>query len=380
MRGAGDSRAVRSRSRAGGSPIFLILAALLFPFAASAEPLAADVLGRKLDAALAPYFPHDQPGGAMILTREGRWVFRKAYGLADRERDVALRPEMAFRIGSVTKQLTAAAILLLADEGKLALSDEVTKFLPGFKTRGRRITIEHLLTHSSGLRSYTDTPLEVAALAVDRPVAEVLADIQEEPFRFEPGEDVYYSNSNYFLLGAIVEKVSGTPYPDFMAARVFEPLGMRSTAYEGFERNGVQRVEGYQRGRSKPFEKAPPISMTLAYAAGAVISTVDDLALWGEAIDRGTLLTAASWKRMFTPYRLTSGRPAKVTPGWVADRRTFGRDVFAHAGGINGFAAFVYWVPKDRIFIAVLLNNAGQATNAMHLAQTMLHIALTPAD
>lgn len=356
----------------------LVPAALAF--AQSPAPLSADALAAKLDAALAPLLPANQPGGAVILTREGRWIFRKGYGLADREKEIAVRPEMPFRIGSVTKQFTAAAIFLLADEGKLALADEVTRYFPDYPARGRSITIEHLLTHTSGIRSDIQDPVEPAALAVDKSVADLLDEFKGEPLRFEPGEGVLYSNWNYILLGAIVEKVSGMKYADFMARRIFEPLGMRSTAYEGHERDGAKRVEGYQRGRTKPFEKAPPISMTQPFAAGALVSTVEDLARWGEAIDRRKLLSAESWKRMFRPVVLRDGRIGTACAGWFVDRHAFGREAFGHAGGINGFTAFVYWVPKERIFVAVLLNNASHTVNPMRIAQTMLHLALQPGD
>ncbi len=151
---------------------------------------------------------------------------------------------------------------------------------------------------------------------------------------------------------------------------------MESTAYEGYERNGRKRVEGYQRGRSKPYEKAMPISMTQPYAAGALVSTVDDLARWGAAVDGKRFLGAESWKRMFRPFVLNNGTVTNACPGWFVERLAFERDVYGHAGGINGFASFVYWVPQDRVFVAVLLNNVGQAVNPMQVAQTMLYVAL----
>ena len=366
-------------TRAGGYPIV----ALLFLFVSSlvlADPLPADRLAARLDAALAPLFRPDEPGGAAIVVREGRWIFRKGYGLADRENGIAVQPDMPFRIGSVTKQLTAAGIFILVDEGRIALDDDITRFFPDYPTRGRRITVENLLTHSSGIPSYNEMLVEPAALSIDKTVAEIVDEIKGEPPRFEPGEAVAYSNSNYFLLGAIIEKVSGRKYADFMAARVFEPVGMRSTAYEGHERNGTRRVEGYTRGRNKPWQKAPPISMTQPFAAGAVISTVEDLARWSEAIEQRKLLSAESWKRMFRPFVLKEGRVTNFASGWFIDRYAFGREVYGHAGGINGFASFVYWVPKDRIFVAVLLNNTGLTISAVHMAQTLLHIALQPAE
>jgi len=361
--------------------VIRFLALLLASTLAFAEPpLPPEKLAAKLDAAVSPLFNKDQPGGAVLLARSGKVIYRKAFGLADRENDIRLEPEMAFRIGSITKQLTAAGIFLLVDEGKLALEDEITKHLPDYPTKGRRITIHHLLTHSSGIRSYTDLLVEPSTLTLDKTVREVIDDFKDEPLYFEPGEAIRYSNSNSVLLGAIIEKVSGMTYADFMAKRVFEPLGMESTAYEGHERNGRKRVEGYQRGRNKPFEKALPISMTQTYAAGALVSSVDDLAKWGAAINSGGFLTAASWKRMLKPFVLNSGEVTKVCSGWFVERIAFGREVYGHAGGINGFASMLYWVPEDRVFVVVLLNHSGQNVGALHVAQLMLHVSLPRRD
>jgi CubicO group peptidase (beta-lactamase class C family) len=350
---------------------------LLFSALSLAEPpLPDDKLALRLDAAIAPHMQRDQPGGAVIFTRAGKTIFRKAYGLADRERDIVLTPDMPFRIGSITKQLTAVGIFLLVDEGKVALDADIATYLPDYPLHGRRITVLNLLTHSSGIRSYTDNLVDPSALTVEKSVRELIDEFKDELPYFEPGESIRYSNSNFVLLGAIIEKISGMAYADFMAKRVFEPLGMESTAFEGHERNGRKRVEGYQRGRSKPFEKALPINMTQAYAAGALISTVDDLARWGGAIDQRRLLSAESWKQMFRPFVLNDGEVTRTCAGWFVERLAFEREVYGHGGGINGFASFVYWVPEDRIFVAVLLNNTGFTMTPLHMAQTMLYVAI----
>jgi len=370
-----------SHPRAGGDSISLLVFLLLFSALSFAQPrLPTDQLAEKLDAAVSPLFKRDQPGGAVLLARDGKTVYRKAFGLADFENGVALTPEMPLRIGSITKQLTAAGVFLLVDEGKVALDAEVTKYLPDYPTHGKRITIQNLLTHSSGIPSYTDILVEPSTLTLDKSVRENIADFKDERLYFEPGEAIRYSNSNFILLGAIIEKVSGMPYGDFMAKRVFEPLGMASTAYEGHERNGRLRVEGYQRGRSKPYEKALPISMTQAYSAGGLVSTVDDMGRWGAAVDGRTLLSAESWKKMFRPFVLNDGTVTSACSGWFVERIGFGREVYGHAGGINGFASFVYWVPEDRVFVVVLLNNVGQLVNPMRVAQTMLYVALPGHD
>ena len=345
---------------------------LFFSTLALAQP----PLAARLDAAVAPLFQRDQPGGAVIVTHGGRVLYRKAFGLANLADNTPARPEMPLRIGSTTKQFTAVAVMTLVDDGKVALDDDVAKLLPDFP-KGRGITVENLLTHSSGLRSYNDRPQDAASLAADMSRKEVLGAIAEEAPRFAPGEGVAYSNSNYYLLGLIIEKASGAGYADFLAERIFEPLEMHSTAYEGRERDGTKRVEGYVRGRGKPFEKARPISPTQSFAAGALISTVDDLARWDAAITAGRLLKPETWRRMFRPYRLRNGQETRTGMGWFLDRNTFGKDVYFHAGGINGFASIVFRVPSADLYVAVLLNNSGETISALKVGQALLGAALT---
>jgi len=333
-------------------------------------------LASRLDAAIAPLFQKDQPGGAVIVTQGGEVVYRKAFGMADLARDIPVRPEMPFRIGSITKQFTAVAVMMLVDEGKIALDDDVAKLLPEFP-KGRGIAVENLLTHTSGLGNYNDRPQDAAAMAADVTHEDILEAIAQDPPRFAPGEGVAYSNSGFYLLGLIIEKASGKPYADFLAERIFEPLGMRSTAFEGRERNGTKRVEGYMRGRGKPFERAPPISPTQSFSAGALVSTVDDLALWDAAITAGKLLKPETWRRVFTAYRLKTGQATRNCLGWVVDSHTFGRDIYMHAGGINGFAAIAFRVPAEDLYVAVLLNNRGDTISAVHVGQTLLSAALT---
>jgi CubicO group peptidase (beta-lactamase class C family) len=266
--------------------------------------------------------------------------------------------------------------MMLVDEGKLALDDDVARLLPEFP-RGRGITVENLLTHSSGLGNYNDRPQDAAAMAADVTHKEIMEAIADDPPRFAPGEGVAYSNSGFYLLGLIIEKASGMPYADFLAERIFEPLGMRSTAFEGRERDGTKRVEGYVRGRGKPFEKAAPISTTQSFSAGALVSTVDDLARWDAAITAGKLLKPQTWQRVFTPYTLKNGQQTRNAIGWFLDRNTFGRDIYLHAGGVNGFASLAFRVPGEDLYVAVLLNNSGETISAVHVAQTLLAAALT---
>lgn len=322
--------------------------------AAPAASAAQQTLAARIDATLGAHYKADQPGATVIVVQDGKPLLRKAYGLANVDKKQALEPGMQLRLGSITKQFTAAAILLLADQGKLSVTDEITKFLPDYPTQGRRITVEHLLTHTSGIVSYTSKPGFLADSGKDLGVAQMIASFKDEPMQFAPGERHAYNNSGYFLLGAIVEKVSGQSYASFLAQHIFEPLGMKDTAYEGHERSALRRVEGY-RLTGKEFAPSPAISMSQPYAAGALVSTVDDMARWDAAIGAGRLLKPATWKQAFTPYRLGTGKTSDYGYGFAIGKLQ-GHDMVAHGGGINGFSTYALRLPAARIYVAVLSN------------------------
>jgi CubicO group peptidase (beta-lactamase class C family) len=207
-----------------------------------------------------------------------------------------MRPENSLRLGSITKPFTAAAILLLADEGKLALTDSISRYLPGYLAEaGEAMTIEQLLTHTSGVPEYSAKPDLKPASKRNLSVSQVIDAFKNDSPRFEPGTRFAYSNSGYFLLGAIVEKVSGMSYASFLRQRIFLPLNMRSTGYEGEEGGDILPATGYTL-RDREFVRAPEISMSLAYSAGALVSTVDDLARFDAAISAGSLLKPATWQ------------------------------------------------------------------------------------
>lgn len=305
------------------------------------------------DSLLSTHFKSNEPGAAIIVTRDGETLFRNAYGMADMERGVPLQPDAIFRLGSLTKQFTATAIMMLSDQGRLSVKDEITKFLTDYPTQGKTITIENLLTHTSGVKNYTAMATFKEIMATDMTVEQMIDFFRCEPLEFEPGSRFAYSNSGYFLLGAIIERVSGQSYASFMAQRIFEPLGMTRTAYEGHERRPGQKAVGYSR-----MNKAPAVSMTQPYAAGALAATVDDLAKWDAAISSGELLDAASWKQIFTPFTLTNGQTSDYAYGWGVGKFKR-RATIEHGGGIPGFATHAIRIPEERLYVAVLMNDDG---------------------
>jgi CubicO group peptidase (beta-lactamase class C family) len=275
--------------------------------------------------------------------------------MADVAKQIPMTPETTLRTGSLTKQFTSTAIMMLADEGKLSVDDDITKYLPDYPTRGKKITIEHLLTHTSGIVNFLSKPEQRAMMDKDMTIAQMIDFFKDDPLDFEPGSSARYNNSGYFLLGAIIEKLSGMPYARFVEQRIFVPLGMNDTAYEGYERRPAPRAAGHT-GTAGGFTPSAPLSMTQPFSAGAVVSTIDDMARWDAAVSSGKLLKAASWQRAFTPFRLTSGAPNNYGYAWGIYTFKGTRMVF-NLGGINGFRSGTLRLPDEKVSVIVLSNS-----------------------
>lgn len=311
-------------------------------------------------------FPPDGPGATVLLRRDGETVFRGASGMANLELGVPMRPDHVLRIGSITKQFTAAAILLLEDRGMLKVSDEISRYLPDFPAQGERITIEHLLTHTSGVFNFTDLSnyWRGDLIRTDISVEKLIELFAGKPQLFSPGSDFSYSNSGYVLLGAIIEKVSGKTYAEFMQTEILAPLGLRDTQYGG-RQIVARRVTGYEIDPDGRYQNALPISMTHPYAAGALLSTVDDLARWNAALMDGKLLSGQALRAMTSAARLEDGTDTEYGYGlYVRDRE--GLRVISHSGGIHGFSTSALWLPDERIY-AVVLSNLENSSNANEL-------------
>jgi len=338
------------------TPVLLVIAALAQLVSAQAPGQVADKdLSAQIDKLLSDVYKPGGPGAAVLVKKQGKVILRKGYGLANLELNVPIEPDMVFRLGSITKQFTAVAILMLAEEGKLSLQDEITKFLPDYPTQGKKITVEHLLTHTSGVKSYTDLSEWLALQRKDMTVVEIIDLAKDKPMEFSPGERWKYSNSGYILLGAIIEKVSGKTYADFLQDRIFSPLGMKSSCYDSTSRIIPRRASGYSKGNAG-FENAPYLSMSQPYAAGSLATSVDDLATWTEALLAGRLVKRETLERAFTSYKLKEGLETKYGYGWcISDYE--GHRLIEHGGGIHGFLSHALFFPEDQIFVAMLANS-----------------------
>ena len=295
------------------------------------------------------YVRSDLFSGSVLVAHDGQPLFRKSFGLADREWDIPNTPDTRFRIGSVTKQFTAAAILQLAERGKLKLDDPISEYYSDAPSAWQKITIRHLLTHASGIPSYTALPDFADKLSkFDRTPQEIIQLTQGLPLEFEPGTAFAYDNTGYILLGYVIEKVSGQSYDQYLRDNVFSPLGMKDT---GYDRNATiipRRASGY-RYSDGHWDNAQYLAMSMPFAAGALYSTVDDLLVWEQALSSGKVLSTASLQAMFTDYGHAYGF------GWVLSKQ-FDRRFQTHGGGIKGFRANVDRYPDDKLTIIVLSN------------------------
>jgi D-alanyl-D-alanine carboxypeptidase len=313
----------------------------------------------RLDAMAASFYPAGDPGAAVLLARGDEILLREGYGMASLELGVEIEPEMVFRIGSISKQFTAVAVLMLAERGKLRLDQTISEILPDYpKEQGSRVRIDHLLSHSSGIPGYTENPEFWKNACKDLTAAEMLAFFASQPLQFAPGERFAYSNSGYYLLGMIVEKVSGQSYASFVEQHLFAPAGMKRSLFDDPQKRVPGRVAGYQRLESGDYVPAPYVSPSGAAAAGALASTVDDLRRWNDALLSGKLVSRASLDKAWTPYTFNDGRKSHYGFGWNLGS-FHGEKMVHHGGGIHGFITTMYFFPEKRI-TAVLLSNGNQ--------------------
>ena len=335
--------------------IFLFLSiSFMFTGRLQAEQVSDKVLAKKINAFLEKTYPANEPGAAVLAVKDGKVILRKGYGMANLELGVPIKPEMVFRIGSITKQFTAVAIMKLAEEGKLSVTDDIKKYLPDYPTHGHTITIHHLLNHTSGIKSYTSVQEILSLMRKDMKPGELIDLFKNQPMDFAPGEQFLYNNSGYFLLGAIIEKVSGKSYEAYIDENIFKPLGMSSSYYGSNTRIIPLRASGYEKGE-KGIRNADYLSMTLPYAAGSLLSTVDDLHRWYQALEAGKVLSQKSLEQMYTPTKLNNGKTQNYGYGWSLG--TFsGEKTIEHGGGINGFITDAVRVPEKKVFVTVLTN------------------------
>jgi CubicO group peptidase (beta-lactamase class C family) len=345
--------------------------------ARSAEPVPSDhSAATEIDRILAESFLPDAPGAAVLVVRNDEVLLRKGYGLADLELGVPIDPAQIFRLGSITKQFTAVAILQLVEAGKIRLDDEITMYVPDCPTIGTKVTLSHLLTHTSGIPNYTERPDWLNSARQDLTVAQLFAFTKDKPFEFTPGTDWKYSNTNYILLGAVIEKVSGQNYADYLQTHIFAPAGMTHSCYDSTERIIPGRIPGYSRaGKNKEWTNARYISMTQPFSAGALLSNVDDLWKWEQALDAGQLLSPASLEIARSQAHLADGRGTGYGFGWRIGAVS-GHPTFEHAGSIPGFVSYKLRAKDAGLYAAILCNADAPVAQSSRLAVRIAKLLL----
>jgi CubicO group peptidase (beta-lactamase class C family) len=343
--------------------VALVLAVLVMSVASRRESCAQSVAAQ-IDAVISEYAANGDFHGTALVAGNGEVLFKKGYGWANYEWDIPNMPDTKFRLGSITKQFTSMLIMQLVQEGKLKLDGKISDYLPDYpKDEGSRVSVHHLLTHTSGIPSYTGMRMFGEIARDPYPPREFIKFFADSAFEFEPGSQYRYNNSGYFLLGVIIEEVTGKPYATVLQERIFGPLGMTSSGYDMPGPIIPKRAAGYEWGIDG-FVNAEYLDMTLPYAAGSLYSTVEDLYRWDRALYTEKLLPARFRDRLFEPAIQTPGG-GSYAYGWGVRYRRFGsmKDsviVISHGGGINGFNTLMERVPKEELLI-VLLNNTGRA-------------------
>src|SRR5688572_17640436 len=294
-----------------------LLPAVAWAQAAPAAASSAATQTEALDALVQKSMQTRQvPAASIAVVKDGTVVLAKGYGFSDVEKSIKATEQTVYQLASVTKPFTAMATLMLVEDGRLSLDGKITEILPGLPAAWAPVTVRHLLSHTSGIKSYTDvfgqtkTP-DSQVFTSDA----ILALVKDAPLQFTPGERYAYCNTGYYLLGMIVEKASGKPYATFLAERIFKPLGMTSTSLDDYADARPVRARGYATasGATTPAQHTHP---TQPFSAGALVSNVVDLAKWDAALTARKLLKPASYDAMWTPMRLNDGKASGYAFGW----------------------------------------------------------------
>lgn len=319
----------------------------------------------RIDSLLSKAFAPGEPGIAVIAVERGNTVFRKGYGIANLELGVPIQPEAVFRIGSVTKTFTAMAVMILVERGMVSLDSEISQYLPDYPTQGEKITVRRLLTHTAGIRDlfrtdeYNQLMREDCFRLINDEVelSELVNTFKDYELEFVPGEQYRYSNSGYFLLGRIIEVVSGKSYAEFLKENIFDPLGMRDTHFYDniniIPNRALDYLQDDGRFINNPYES---LSGILVHAAGGLMSAVDDIARFDAGLYANKLVTRATLESMYAPGVLNSGDTIQYGLGWEL-RQMKGHRIVMHGGDVYGYSAIMLRVPESRILVAILGND-----------------------
>lgn len=324
----------------------------------------------KIDQLISTYEAYGKFNGSVLIAEQGKVIFKKGYGMANMEWDIPNQPNTKHRLGSITKQFTALLILQLAEKGKIDLYEPISTYLPEYpKETGTIITTHHLLTHTSGIPNYTSFQSFMKEKSRDHYTPkEFLKVFNEKELDFKPGEKFSYSNSGYFLLGVLLEEITGTSYEDLLKERIFIPLNMNDTGYDHHHVILKNRATGYDK-QGINYRNSKYLDMSIPYAAGSMYSTVEDLFKWDQALYKTTLLSKEYRDLFFKPY-ITAFEDFSYAYGWLVGEEGIGNSddkiqAISHSGGIHGFNTNISRVPSDKSLIVLLSNTGNAPLNSM---------------
>jgi D-alanyl-D-alanine carboxypeptidase len=363
-----------SRSR-----ILLVAVWVLLPVAGiEAQRPARASLQRTIDSLVTSALAEGPIAGMSVAVVRGRdTVVMKGYGFADVENDVPATARTVYRIGSITKQFTAADVLKLVEQGKVSLDDSIGRHMPSLPAAWRGVRIRQLLNHTSGIPSYTNAgPRWATKMRLDLPHDSLVGIVANDPMDFPVGSQWRYNNTGYYLLGMLIETMTGKPYGDGLRERQFAPLGLASTIYCDTRPIIKHRAQGYVAGPDRELMNAPPLSMGQPFSAGSLCSTVGDLVAWQRALASGRVIKPASYMAMITPQG--SAMASHYGYGLVRDTLA-GHLRILHGGGINGFNSMMQYFPNDSLSVVVLGNTNGPLVDrvAANIARVALGLPLT---
>ncbi|WP_257984543.1 serine hydrolase [Psychroflexus sp. MES1-P1E] len=314
----------------------------------------AQSLEQQFDTYIGDQYTSDAPGVSVLVAKDGQAIYSKGFGIANLESDIKAAPKHVFEIGSITKQFTAVAILMLEEQGKLSLEDEITKFIPDYPTQDKTITVHHLLNHTSGIKSYTNMPSFMEFARTDMTPTVLIDSFKNEQMEFDPGTQFNYNNSGYILLGHIIEVVSEQSYEDFIQTNIFDKVGMNNSYYGSMTRLIPNRARGYSKTETG-YRNADYLSLTLPYAAGSIMSTTADLLKWQNAISANTLIKKSSLEKATNGSTLDSGEEITYGYGWYTGNINGSASV-EHNGGIFGYSSSGIFLPEENLYVIGLSN------------------------
>ena len=308
-----------------------------------------------IDSLFKSVFESDKPGGSILVLNKGKVFYRNSIGLGNIEYNQKLSPNSIFSIGSLTKQFTSLCILLLEEQGKLSLSDNINKYLIDFPAHNNTITIEHLLTHTSGYIDYFDIPEFWGIYKNEISVQDALDLVKNEPLQFTPGKDYRYSGVNYILLGLIIEKITGNPFEKFLKTNIFNVLDMNDTYFLRKQKKLPNLAYGYTIVDDE-FINADPVCMSFLFSAGAIYSNVDDLGKWINGLVNNRIIKKESLDRAWEKYILTNGDTINYGYGWDI-MKLQGHTSLEHGGSMIGYDAYHIYLPDDSVYVVLLTNS-----------------------